>query len=311
MVVTRSALELLRGETRYYRVTMPDGREKAGRFCAECSGQLWGEPLNFPQLAVIQPGTLDDTNWLRPIGHIWTGSAQPWVSLPEGPLNFPGQPEDILQPASGGDANRPNATGSPASSLVSTLPDSTKPAGSSGSTNSAVVLAASAISAPSGYQLTTDDQIAIEVYGEDELRGAVRLNADGAVSLPLLGSVNLAGLTLNQAAARLTELYGKDYLVNPKVNVMLIGYAKRRFTVLGQVNRPGSYEMPEGSPGGIDVLEAIAIAGGYTRIAAPERISVKRRDQILRVDAKRLARAGGKSFRVQPGDTITVGESIF
>ena len=210
------------------------------------------------------------------------------------------------------DANRTNSTGSPTSSPVSALPDSIKPAGSSGtSTNSVIVLAASAISAPSGYQLTTDDQIAIEVYGEDELHGAVRLNADGAVSLPLLGSVNLAGLTLNQAAARLTELYGKDYLVNPKVNVMLIGYAKRRFAVLGQVNRPGSYEMPEGSPGGIDVLEAIAIAGGYTRIAAPERISVKRRDQILRVDAKRLARAGGKSFRVQPGDTITVGESIF
>jgi len=96
MVVTRSALELLRGETRYYRVTMPDGREKAGRFCAECSGQLWGEPVNFPQLAVIQPGTLDDTSWLRPIGHIWTGSAQPWVSLPEGPLTFPGQPQDMM-----------------------------------------------------------------------------------------------------------------------------------------------------------------------------------------------------------------------
>ena len=210
------------------------------------------------------------------------------------------------------DSNRPIAIGSPASSLVSALPDSGKPAGSSGSsTNSAVALAASAISAPIGYQLTTDDQIATEIYGEDELRSAVRLNADGAVSLPLLGSVHLGGLTLDQAAARLTELYGKDYLVNPKVNVVLIGYAKRRFTVLGQVNRPGSYEMPEGSLSGIDVLEAIAIAGGYTRIAAPERISVKRRDQVLRVDAKRIARAGGKSFRVQSGDAITVGESIF
>jgi protein involved in polysaccharide export with SLBB domain len=210
------------------------------------------------------------------------------------------------------DANRPNAAGSPASSLVSVLPGSTKSAGSSGnSTSSAVALAASAISAPSGYQLTTDDQIATEVYGEEELRSVVRLNADGAVSLPLLGSVHLAGLTLNQAAARLTELYGKDYLLNPKVNIMLIGYAKRRFAVLGQVNRPGSYEMPEGSPGGIDVLEAIAIAGGYTRIAAPQRISVKRRDQILRVDAKRLAHSGGKSFQIRPGDTITVGESIF
>jgi polysaccharide export outer membrane protein len=169
------------------------------------------------------------------------------------------------------------------------------------------------ISAPSSYQLNTDDQVGVEVFGEDDLRTAARLNADGAVSLPLLGSVKLAGLTLNQAAARLTELYGRDYLVNPKVNVMLVAYAKRRFTVLGQVNRPGSYEMPEGSPSGIDLLEAIAIAGGYTRIAAPERISVKRRDQIMRVDAKKIARRSGSSgvFRVEPGDTITVAESIF
>jgi protein involved in polysaccharide export with SLBB domain len=170
------------------------------------------------------------------------------------------------------------------------------------------------ISAPSGYQLSANDQIAVEVFGEDDLRTGARLNSDGAVSLPLLGSVRLAGLTLNQAAGRLTELYGRDYLVNPKVNVTLIGYAKRRFTVLGQVSRPGSYEMPEGSQEGIDLLEAIAIAGGYTRIAAPERISVKRRDQIMRVDAKRLARSAGGSrgsFPIEPGDTITVGESIF
>lgn len=210
------------------------------------------------------------------------------------------------------DAIRSNAVGSATQSSVPRLPDSIKPAGSSGnSTNSSFALAASTIAAPSGYRLATDDQIAIEVYGEDELRSAVRLNADGAVSLPLVGPVHLAGLTLNQSAARLTELYGKDYLVNPRINVMLMSYARRRFTVLGQVNRPGDYEMPDGSPSGIDMLEAIAIAGGYTRIAAPERITVKRRDQVLRVDAKRLARESGKGFLVQPGDSITVGESIF
>ena len=116
----------------------------------------------------------------------------------------------------------------------------------------------------------------MEVFGEEDLRTNGRLNGEGNLSLPLLGSVRLAGLNLTQAAARLTDLYGKDYLVNPKVNVTLVGYAKRRFTILGQVNRPGSFEMPEGSPGGIDLLEAIAMAGGYTRIAAPERISVRR-----------------------------------
>jgi protein involved in polysaccharide export with SLBB domain len=175
-----------------------------------------------------------------------------------------------------------------------------------------------AVTAPSGYVLSANDQVAVEVFGEEDLRTAGRLNAEGNLSLPLLGSVRLSGLTLTQATARVTELYARDYLVNPKVNVMLVGYAKRRFTVLGQVNRPGSFEMPDGSPGGIDLLEAVAMAGGYTRIAAPERITVRRHgpngDEILKVNGKQLARgAGGKnsSFKVQPGDTITVGESIF
>ncbi len=207
------------------------------------------------------------------------------------------------------------SAGSPTTAPISSFLnlDSTRRAANPQSSPATATAIPLGITAPTGYKLSVDDQIAVEVFGEDDLRTAVRINAEGAVSLPLLGSVNLSGLTLNQAAARLTELYGRDYLVNPKVNVMLISYAKRRFTVLGQVNRPGSYEMPEGSPSGIDLLEAIAIAGGYTRIAAPERISIKRRDQVMRVDAKKIARRGGSEggFRVEPGDTITVGESIF
>jgi len=179
-----------------------------------------------------------------------------------------------------------------------------------------VAIGGGAVSAPSGYRLSANDQVAVEVFGEDDLRTNGRLNGEGNLSLPLLGSVQLAGLTLTQAAARLTELYGRDYLVNPKVNVTLVGYARRRFTVLGQVSRPGSYEMPEGSPGGVDLIEAIAIAGGYTRIAAPERVSIRRHtnsgnDQILKVNAKRVAKGEGGTFLVIPGDTVTVGESIF
>ncbi|HEV2804413.1 MAG TPA: polysaccharide biosynthesis/export family protein [Chthoniobacterales bacterium] len=172
------------------------------------------------------------------------------------------------------------------------------------------------VTAPAGYVLTANDQVAVEVFGEEDLRTNGRLNGEGNLSLPLLGSVHLSGLTLTQATSRVTELYARDYLVNPKVNVSLVSYAKRRFTVLGQVNRPGSFEMPEGSPGGIDLLEAVAMAGGYTRIAAPERITVRRHgpkgDEVLKVDGKRLARGAGTSdFKVLPGDTITVGESIF
>lgn len=173
-----------------------------------------------------------------------------------------------------------------------------------------------AVSAPAGYILSPNDVVAVEVFGEDDLRTTGRLNPEGNLSVPLLGSIHFAGLTLTQAASKLTELYGRDYLVNPKVNVTLLGYAKRRFSVLGQVSRPGSYDMPDDATRGIDILEAIAMAGGYTRIAAPERVTVRRHsqrggDQLFKVNAKRLARGEGESFQVQSGDTVTVGESIF
>src|SRR5256714_3857546 len=201
----------------------------------------------------------------------------------------------------------PAPESSAARNLLAPAPPPSIPSGPVVTTNS--------VAAPSGYVLSANDQVAVEVFGEDDLRTNSRLNAEGNLSLPLLGSVHLAGLTLTQATSRVTDLYARDYLINPKVNVSLISYAKRRFTVLGQVNRPGSFEMPEGSPGGIDLLEAVAMAGRYTRLPGPERITVRRHgakgDEVLKVDGKRLARGGSNNFKVIPGDTITVGESIF
>lgn len=171
------------------------------------------------------------------------------------------------------------------------------------------------VSAPAGYILSPSDGVAVEVYGEDDLRTNGRLNPEGNLSVPLLGSIHLAGLTLTQAVSKLTELYSRDYLVNPKINVTLLSYAKRHFSILGQVNHPGSLEMPESSPEGIDLLEAVALAGGYTRIASPERITVRRQDasgdHIFKVNAKRFTKGKGGGFLVLPGDTINVGESIF
>ena len=171
------------------------------------------------------------------------------------------------------------------------------------------------VSAPAGYILSPSDGVTIEVYGEGDLSASGRLNPEGNLSVPLLGSIHLAGLTLTQAVSKLTELYSRDYLVNPKINVTLLSYVRKHFSILGQVNRPGSIEMPESSPEGIDLLEAIALAGGYTRIASPERITVRRQnasgDQTFKVNAKRFTKGKGGGFLVLPGDTINVGESIF
>ncbi len=95
MVVLKTALQLLQGDPRAYAVTT-DGIQRRGRFCGECSTRLWGEPPKLPQIVVVQPGTLDDTTWLRPIGHIWTRSRQPWVSIPNDTVNFERQPDDPM-----------------------------------------------------------------------------------------------------------------------------------------------------------------------------------------------------------------------
>jgi protein involved in polysaccharide export with SLBB domain len=202
--------------------------------------------------------------------------------------------------------------------LAQTMPGTaaSQPAASSTSRTAASAPASTGgVSAPAGYVLSPTDQVAVEVFGEDDLRTSGRLNPEGNLSVPLLGSIHLAGLTLTQAASKITELYSRDYLVNPKINVTLLSYARRRFTILGQIGHPGVIEMPDSSPEGIDLLEAIAMAGGYTRIAAPERITVRRHnasgDQIFKVNAKRFTKGKGGGFLVQPGDTITVGESIF
>src|SRR5262245_27925804 len=98
-----------------------------------------------------------------------------------------------------------------------------QPAQGSGSQPATTLSAASApssnmgTSAPPGYILSANDQVTVEVFGEEDLRTNGRLNPEGNLSVPLLGSIHLGGLTLTQAASKLTELYGRDYLVNPRV----------------------------------------------------------------------------------------------
>ena len=92
MWVNRSAIEVTRGEAALHESTGPDGLPRHGRVCANCGVRLWSEPPKRPGLAVVRPGTLDDTKWLKPMAHIWTRSAQPWFIFPEGVRRYEQQP---------------------------------------------------------------------------------------------------------------------------------------------------------------------------------------------------------------------------
>jgi len=95
MIAKRDDVLLLQGEPACFRISMPDGRVKCGRFCADCAARVWGEPPKFPQLFVLRPGTFDAPVALPPFGDIWTASARTWVSFTDGPA-FEGQPDDPL-----------------------------------------------------------------------------------------------------------------------------------------------------------------------------------------------------------------------
>lgn len=164
------------------------------------------------------------------------------------------------------------------------------------------------------YRLRPSDMIKITVYQEEDLTTEARLSKSGDITFPLLGTVKLAGKTPGQAIELIRSALDKDYIIDPQVTLTVVEYAKQHITVLGQVQKPGTIEIPDDRK--LTLLDAIAMAGGYTRIAAPNRVTLRRRegdkDAIFNINAKKLAAdPESKPFYLQPDDTITVGESIF
>jgi polysaccharide export outer membrane protein len=126
--------------------------------------------------------------------------------------------------------------------------------------------------------------------------------------------VRLDGKSVEAARQQVQELLAKDYLVNPQVTITVIEYAKRRFAVLGQVQQPGFYNIPENER--LNILQAISMAGGYTRLANTSRVTIKRNingvETVLQVNAQSMAsEQGAKLMEVQAEDTIVVNQRVF
>jgi hypothetical protein len=96
MIVPREAIELVRGAPEVSEFVLDGGRRVRRLFCRACGTALWSEPPAVPQVRTLRAGTLDDTSWFEPVGHIWTRSAQRWVRIPPDTLNYEQQPPDML-----------------------------------------------------------------------------------------------------------------------------------------------------------------------------------------------------------------------
>ncbi len=154
----------------------------------------------------------------------------------------------------------------------------------------------------------------VKVYQEEDLTSVSRIGREGTITMPLLGSVKVVSNSLEQATIIVRDLLAKDYLVDPQVNLNVTEFAKRRFTVLGQVQRPSTYDMP--SDESVSLLQAIAMAGGYTRIGNAHKITVQRtagtENLVIHLDAAAMAlKKEAKPFEILPDDVIVVGEKLF
>ena len=164
------------------------------------------------------------------------------------------------------------------------------------------------------YALQPSDLVEVIVFQEEDLHSRLRVAKDGSLNLPLIGGISTTGRTAEEVAGQIRRQLADGYLANPQVTVTVLAYSKRIFTVLGQVNRPGSYSLPDNNP--LNLVQAIGVAGGYTRLAAPKRVLLKRvvngQETLQRLDAERMARTLKVSaLEILPGDTITVTESMF
>ncbi len=156
------------------------------------------------------------------------------------------------------------------------------------------------VSKVSGYMLGVGDLVHIEVYGEDDLAIEAHLNDAGSISYPFLGEINVLGLTVGQLERLIRTGLKGDYLIDPRVTVIVIEY--RKFFINGEVKRPGGYSFEPG----LSLQKAIAMAGGFTERASKSDIYV-RHENAEQPEAIKI----NLHAPVYPGDIITIEQSFF
>lgn len=146
------------------------------------------------------------------------------------------------------------------------------------------------------YRLGIGDKIKVVVFGQPDLTGEAEIDASGKIVVGLIGEVAAAGRTISDVQSEIRTRLDKDYLVDPKVSVLMVAY--RPITMLGQVKSPGRYPYSSG----LTIRQAVALAGGYDKRASTGAAVVFRdgREIELEVDQP-----------VRPGDTIEIQRRFF
>lgn len=154
---------------------------------------------------------------------------------------------------------------------------------------------------PAPYVLGPGDKIEITVYGERDLSSTYTVSGAGKISFPLIGQVQGSGQTLSAVENTITKKLKDGYLRAPSVSIQITEY--RPFYILGEVRNPGSYSFVAE----MSILNAVAMAGGYTYRADKDELEVLRSQKGQR----EVMRDMKSDAIVHPGDIILVKESFF
>jgi polysaccharide export outer membrane protein len=170
------------------------------------------------------------------------------------------------------------------------------------------------IMAPANYKILPSDVLVMNVFQHPDLGTRARVEADGTIHLHLVGRVNVQGLTLSEAREKITELYNRDFLVNPQVELQISEFNLDRVQILGQVRTPGVVGIPPDED--LTLVQAIARVGGFTRLARTGAVQIRRTSPdgeitVVTVNARDLIRdPDAKEFVLKNGDIVFVDERL-
>jgi protein involved in polysaccharide export with SLBB domain len=165
------------------------------------------------------------------------------------------------------------------------------------------------IPAPSAT-LGPGDVFEVRVFGEPDLTGVYRVGGDGMINFPLVGRISVGGLPANEAGD-VIALHLQKYVRSPSISLFVREYSSRKVYVFGEVKKPGTFPYEDG----MNIIEAITVAGGFEKLANKNGISVTRivdgREQRMKVPVLEISEGKAPNFRLEPGDIVWVPESIF
>jgi len=158
--------------------------------------------------------------------------------------------------------------------------------------------------------LGVGDLFDVRVFGEAELSGSYRVGPDGSIDYPLVGRVTVGGRLPGQVANDLRDRL-HAFVREPQVSVLVREMNSKRVIVYGQVQKPGTFNYT--NP--MTIVQAISLAGGFTAMAARERVMISRvensRQEVIQVNLLDIADGRSPNRFVTPGDEVYVPERLF